>query len=123
MTNEAKGTSIRKVWVPTEMKTAIETLCWQKRTRPSPFIVSIIEGFLADPDAYRGAEIPPAGRDYVSLYIDDSVWREATDTADSMGTRLSAVVRVGVARVLAEEGIPLEVHAARPRHERIPLSA
>ena len=120
MTIEEKP-QIRKVWLPTEMKEALSELCWMQKTKPSPYIVGIIQGFLDDSDRYAGAEIPPAGKDYASVYIRDSVWFAAIKEAEDRGVRLSAVVRVGIAAGLAEAGIPWDVSTARPQNKRIPI--
>lgn len=119
MTTDEKP-QIRKVWLPTEMKEALAELCWKRRSKPSPYIVGIIQGFLDDPNRYAGAEIPPAGKDYSSVYIRDSVWFAAIKEAEDRGVRLSAVVRVAIAADLAEEGIPWDVSTARPQNKRIP---
>ncbi len=120
MTSDSKP-RIRKVWLPTELKGALEELCWEKRTKPSPFIVKIITNFLADPKQYGGLPVPPAGKDYASVYISDDVWIPAVDLADSMGTRLSAVVRAAIADSLNKNGIPWDVTTPRPKNEHIPI--
>lgn len=120
MTNEEKP-QIRKVWLPTEMKQAVAEYCWAERTKPSPFIAELIQGYLDNPNQYAGEPIPPAGKDYASVYIRDSVWIAATEQAAQSGVRLSAVVRVAIAKRLAEKGIPWDVTTARPKNEHIPV--
>jgi hypothetical protein len=120
MTTDEKP-QIRKVWLPTEMKEAVAEFCWKNRTKPSPFIVELIQGYLDDPAKYAGQPIPPAGKDYSSVYIRDSIWSAAVEQAAQSGVRLSAVVRVAIAARLAEEGIPWDVTTARPKNEHIPI--
>jgi len=111
---------IRKVWLPSEMKAAMQEYCWKHRTKPSPFIAGIIQEIVDHPERYTGVLVPPAGLDYSSVYIDEETWQKGIDTATTHGTRLSAMVRVGIARELETEGIPYHVSTARPRNEYIP---
>jgi hypothetical protein len=111
---------IRKVWLPTEMKVAIEEYCWQNRTKVSPFIVGIIGEFMDDPASLAGVSVPPAGKDYASVYVSDDIWLRAMEQAEKMGTRLSAVVRARANQVLAEAGITWSTETARPKNETIP---
>lgn len=114
--------NVRKVWLPSEMKAAVEHYCWTKRTKPSPYIVSLIERIIANPTEFAGASIPPAGTAYASIYVHDDVWLEGGAVAKRLGTRLSALVRVAIAADLAAEGIPWDATTKRPLNEHIPVS-
>lgn len=120
MTSDEKP-KIRKVWLPTEMKEAVAELCWKRRTKPSPYIAGLIQGFLNAPNQYGGRAIPPAGKDYASVYIHDSLWTAGAERAEQIGVTLSAVVRVAIAVDLEAEGIPWDVTTARPKNEHIPM--
>ena len=119
MTSESKP-KIRKVWLPTEMKTAREPLFWKYRDKPSPHIADIVRNFLADPSQFKGLSIPPAGKDYASVYISDDHWLPAVEQATAMGVTLSAVVRARIAEELTREDIPWDVTTPRPKNEHIP---
>lgn len=116
-----KKPRIRKVWLPTEMKTALDEMLWKYRDKPSPHIASIVREFVQDPDKYRGLSIPPAGKDYASVYISDDDWLPAVEQANAMGVQLSAVVRARIAQELEAEGITWTVSTARPKNARIPI--
>jgi len=103
------------------MKTAVRELCWRNRTKPSPYLVGIIREITEHPERFEGEEIPPAGRDYLSLYIEDEAWERGLATAAEYNTRLSAMVRVAIARDLTKENIPWDVTMTRPRHDYIPM--
>jgi hypothetical protein len=102
------------------MKTAMQELCWRRRTKPSPFITSIVQELIDTPEHFEDVDVPPAGLDYSSVYIDDATWQKGIEVAATLKTRVSAVVRVGIARELEEEGIPWDVSTIRPRKEHIP---
>jgi hypothetical protein len=111
---------IRKVWLPAEMKVAIREYCWRMRTKPSPFMVGIIQEVIDFPENFEGADIPPAGTDHQSVYIDPAVWEKGTEVAARYRVSLAGMIRVGVARELAAEGILWDVSTVRPRNDRIP---
>jgi hypothetical protein len=111
---------IRKVWLPTEMKTAMQEYCWRHRTKPSPFISEIIREIIADPNIYAGLAVPPAGLDYSSVYVDDETWEKGSYVAEAQSIRLGAMVRVGIAKKLEEESIPWSVTTPRPQNRFIP---
>lgn len=120
MTPIKPSQKIRKVWLPNEMKTAMQELCWQNRTKPSPYIAGLIQSIVDEPSVCEGMAVPPAGLDYASVYVTDEVWYQGVEVATAYGTKLSAMVRALIARDLAEEGIPWDVTTARPRNEHIP---
>jgi len=112
---------IRKVWLPAEMKVALREYCWRHRTKPSPFVVGIIQEVIESPHHFEDFEIPPAGQDHMSLYVYDEVWEAGLKAAEVYGVHLSAIIRAGIARELATEGIPWAVSTVRPRTDRIPI--
>lgn len=111
----------RKVWMLSTMKEAIQERCWDKRVKASPWLATLIQQIIENPEQYEGATVPPAGPDYLSIYIADEKWLEGVEVAAMMHTRLGAMIRVAVARILEEEGIPWDVSTARPRNESIPI--
>ena len=111
---------IRKVWVPREMKVAVRELCWQNRTKPSPYIAGLIRDIIASPDGFESAPVPPAGLDYLSVYISDDEWNKGLAVAERYRVRLSALVRVAIARDLTKANIPWDVTTIRPRDDYIP---
>ena len=102
---------IRKVWLPLDMKTAVKELCWQNRTKPSPYLVGLVREVSAHPEQFAGAP-PPAGGGYISLYIDDESWKEGVAVATAHHTTLSAMVRVAIVRDLTKASIPWPVTTA-----------
>lgn len=111
---------IRKVWVPREMKVAVRELCWQNRTKPSPYIAGIIHEIIEHPQGFEDAAVPPAGLDYLSVYISDDEWNKGLAVAEQYRVRLSALVRVAIARDLTKANIPWDVTTTRPRNDHIP---
>jgi hypothetical protein len=112
---------IRKVWLPGEMKEALREFCWRHRTKPSPFIVSIIEEVIESPHHFEDSDVPPAGQEHISVYVQDEVWFAGIEAAEPYGFPLSALIRVGIARELATEGIPWTTSTPRPRNDHIPI--
>ena len=112
---------VRKVWVPATMKTAVIELCWRNRTKPSPYLLELIHEISEHPERFEGEHIPPAGNSYISVYIDDESWERGLAVAAEWNTRLSAVVRVAIARDLTEANIPWDATTARPRNDHIPI--
>ena len=102
------------------MKSAMQELCWRRRIKPSPFIAGLIQEITESPERYEGAAVPPAGLDYASVYVNDETWAQGMAVAETYDVKLSAMVRVGIARELAAEGIPWDVTTARPRNDHIP---
>lgn len=111
---------IRKVWLPTEMKEAIYDWAWRNQTKPSPVAASIIDKVIAEPESFAGKPVPPAGKDYLSVYVNEERWAEGLTVASSMRTTLSGMVRVGIADILADANIPWDAQTARPRNAVIP---
>lgn len=99
---------IRKVWLPTDMKTAVRELCWQNRTKPSPYLAGLVREVIEHPEEFSGAP-PPAGGGYISLYIDDETWAEGVASAAAYHATLSAMVRVAIVRDLTKASIPWPV--------------
>lgn len=114
-------TTIKKVWLPTEMKVAVKELCWRRHTQPSPFLLSVIENLIEDPTPTEGEEVPPAGGDYLSVYLPKEVWEAGVALASTYGVRLSALVRVRLAQILMDEDIPWAVSPPRPQKKLIPI--
>lgn len=112
---------IRKVWVPKEMKEALNEYCWRNRTKPSPFVVGLVREIVAFPERYEETEVPPAGQSHLSVYIEDSLWEEGLATAKSYKVHLSAMIRVGIARELESERIPWDTSTIRPKNTHIPM--
>jgi hypothetical protein len=102
------------------MKTAVRELCWRRRTKPSPFIAEIIEQAIDFPERFEDVDVPAAGLDNISVWISTERWAKGVETATALGTTLSAIVRVAVARELEEEGIQWDASTPRPRNVRIP---
>lgn len=111
---------IRKVWVSVEMKEALREYCWRRRTKTSPFVVGLIKEVIEFPEHFEGTAVPPAGSDHLSIYVDPAVWEEGSKTAKKFNVALAALLRVGIARELEEEGIPWDVSTPRPRNDHIP---
>lgn len=112
---------IRKVWLPTELKTALYEWALNNRTKPSPVAVSIIERVINSPETFEGKQVPPAGKDYLSVYVSEEVWSKGLESAAELGTTLSGMVRVGIADILAEHDIPWDASTPRPRNAVIPI--
>jgi post-segregation antitoxin (ccd killing protein) len=115
------GQPIRKVWLPATMKQAVNELCWRNRTKPSPYLLDIIQEVAEHSERFEGAHIPPAGNSYISVYIDDESWERGLAAAADLGVRLSALVRVAIARDLTEAHIPWDATTTRPRNDHIPI--
>lgn len=111
---------VRKVWLPTEMKTAVRELCWRRRTKPSPYIAEVIDNAINFPEQYEDVDVPAAGLDNISVWITSERWADGVRVAEGLGTTLSAIVRVAVARDLEAEGIQWDASTPRPRNVRIP---
>jgi hypothetical protein len=90
------------------MKTAVKELCWQNRTKPSPYLAGLVREVSEHPDQFSGAA-PPAGGGYISLYIDNETWTEGVAQATAHGSTLSAMVRVAIVRDLTMASIPWPV--------------
>lgn len=110
---------IRKVWLPTDMKTAVRELCWRNRTKPSPYLTALVREVTENPRQFL-VGTPPAGGGYISLYIDDETWKRGVATATEYHTTLSAMVRTAILRDLTEAGIPWPVTNAVEEPEDIP---
>ena len=111
---------VRKVWLPTAMKDAVREYCWRHRTKPSPFIATLIQEVIDFPEHFEDTDVPAAGLDNISVWIDSATWQKAVGVAKAYNTQLSAMIRVAVARELEAEGIPWDTSTPRPRNERIP---
>lgn len=111
---------IRKVWLPTELKTAVYDWAWANQTKPSPVAAKIIAHIIEDPESYVGKAIPPAGKDYLSVYIPEEVWAEGTEVAAKYRTTLSGMVRVGLNDLLDTNNITWDASTPRPRNAVIP---
>jgi hypothetical protein len=103
------------------MKTAVKEYCWRQRTKPSPYIYGIIQEVIDFPEHFEGVAIPPAGGDNFSVWTDMDTWNRAIAVSVELNTRLSAMVRVAMARDLEEEGIPYHVSTVNPRNDYIPI--
>lgn len=108
------------MWLPTEMKTAVRELCWRRRTKPSPYIAEVIDNAINFPEQYEDVDVPAAGLDNISVWITSERWADGVRVAEGLGTTLSAIVRVAVARDLEAEGIQWDASTPRPRNVRIP---
>jgi len=102
---------IRKVWLPLDMKSAVKELCWQDRTKPSPYLVGLIHEVTENPDDFID-DPPPAGGGYISVYIDDLSWEKGIEVGHTNGTTLSAMVRKAIVRDLTKASIPWPVITA-----------
>lgn len=102
------------------MKSALQEYAWRNRSKPSVVIVGLIQEIVDHPERFEGAAVPPAGLDYASVYISEELWGQGVAVAETYDVKLSAMVRVGIARELAAEGIPWDVTTARPRNDHIP---
>lgn len=103
------------------MKAAMQEYCWRKRIKPSPYLAGLIREIIESPEKFEGASIPPAGLDYASVYVNDETWTQGMEVAEVYDVKLSAMVRVGIARDLTAEDIPWSVTTARPRNDSIPI--
>ena len=122
MTEKKSATTVyRKVWLPTEIREAINRYCEINGLQPSPLAGLVIEEIVADPTAFEDSAVPPAGPNYISVYVGTELWSEGVKVAHSYGVSLGAMIRVGLARRLAEQGIPWDVTTVRPRNSRIPI--
>lgn len=111
---------VRKVWLPTELKEAVKELCWRNRTKPSPYLLTLINEVIDFPEHFEDVDVPPAGLDNISVWVDSETWLKGVGTAAKAGASLSAMVRVAVIRDLDEAGIPWDVSTPRPRNAHIP---
>jgi hypothetical protein len=111
---------VRKVWLPTPMKEAVREYCWRHRTKPSPYLAAIIQEVIDFPERFEDVGVPPAGLDNVSVWINTQTWNKAVKVAASYGVKLSAMVRVAIARDLEEASIPWDTSTLRPRNNHIP---
>lgn len=110
---------IRKVWLPIEMKSAVKEMCWENRTKPSPYIAGLVREVSRHPEQFAGAP-PPAGGGYISLYIDDETWANGVALAKAHGTTLSAMVRVAIVRDLTMADIPWSATTPDTRKSDMP---
>jgi hypothetical protein len=122
MTEQKQATSVyRKVWLPTEIREAVSRFCETNGLQASPLVGSLIEEIVEDPTGYEDSAVPPAGPNYISVYVSAELWNQGIEVAHSYGVSLGAMLRVGLARRLAEQGIPWDVTTVRPRNSRIPI--
>jgi hypothetical protein len=120
MTDQKPTTVYRKVWLPTEIRDVLNGYCQRHDTKPSPLVGQLILGIIEDPAQYEGWAVPPAGPNYISVYVDAELWERGVETAGSYGVHLGAMVRVALAHLLAADDIPWDVSTVRPRNSRIP---
>lgn len=121
MTDRSPGSVMyHKVWLASEMKEAVLVYCERENIKPSPLIGRVVQEVVDEPELFAGEAIPPAGPNYVSVYMADDTWDSGAEVAASFGVPLGAMIRVGLARLLALEGIPWDVTTARPRNRHIP---
>ena len=111
----------RKVWLPTEIREAISGYSGTLGVAPSPLVGQVIEDIIGDPRSFEDSAVPPAGPNYISVYVNAELWNQGVEVAHSYGVSLGAMIRVGLARRLAAEGIPWDVTTVRPRNSRIPI--
>lgn len=122
MTEKKSATTVyRKVWLPTEIREAINGYGSMLSIASSPLVGQVIEDIISDPRSFEGSAVPPAGPNYISVYVSTELWNEGVQVARSYGVSLGAMIRVGLARRLAEQGIPWDVTTVRPRNSRIPF--
>jgi hypothetical protein len=112
---------VRKFWLATEMKEAVREYCWRKRIKPSAYVRSIVLEIIEFPENFEDADVPPAGRNDISVWIEPEDWNKAVAVAASYGTNVGPMIRVAIDRDLREEGIPYHVSTINPRRERIPV--
>lgn len=120
MTDE-KPTRYRKLWLPTEIREATRQYCERRGLQQSPLIAQIIEEIVTSPKDYEDRPVPPAGPNYISLYVDPEMWEQGVLIAHGYGVTLGAMIRVGLALRLADDDIPWDVTTARPRMIHIPV--
>lgn len=111
----------RKVWLPTEVREAIGRYGTEFLVAPSPLVGQVIEDIIRDPQSFEGSAVPPAGPNYISVYVNAERWNEGVQVARSYGVSLGAMIRVGLAGRLAKQGIPWDATTTRPRNTRIPV--
>lgn len=119
--NKAPTMVYRKVWLPTEIRESIGRYCEANALQPSPLVASVIEEIVEDHRTYEDSAVPPAGPNYISVYVSAELWSEGVKTAHTYGVSLGAMIRVGLARRLAAQDIPWDVTTTRPRNSRIPV--
>jgi len=102
------------------MKDALREYCWRKRTKPSTYVREVVQQIIEFPEMFEDVDVPPAGRNDLSVWVEPDDWNKAVAVADTLGTRVSAMIRVAIDRDLQEEGIPYHVSTISPKHEHIP---
>jgi antitoxin component of RelBE/YafQ-DinJ toxin-antitoxin module len=121
MTADKPISPYRKVWVPTEIRDALIVYGEAHDIQLSPLVTQVIEEIVDDPKRVEDRPIPPAGPNYISLYVSPELWAQGVAVASEYGVTLGAMIRVGLALRLAEDGIPWDVTTPRPRRGHIPV--
>jgi hypothetical protein len=111
----------RKVWLPTEVREAIKDYADRNDTKPSPLIAQIVQQIVDDPKQYGGADVPAAGPNYISAYVNPALWEQGMEAVAPYGVHLGSVIRVELRRRLAADGVPWEATSVRPKNVRIPI--
>lgn len=116
-----KPTPYRKLWLPTQIREAVAVYCERHDIQQSPLVIQVIEEIVADAKRFEDRPVPPAGPNYISLYVNPELWERGMEIARGYGVTLGAMIRVGLALRLAEEDIPWDVTTVRPRKGHIPV--
>lgn len=121
MTEDKPTTPYRKVWLPTQIRDALVQYAERHDVLLSPLVTQVIEEIVTEPKRFEDRAVPPAGPNYISIYVNNQLWDDAKAIAAQYGVTLGAMIRVGLAMRLAEEDIPWDVTTTRPRNVHIPV--
>jgi hypothetical protein len=99
---------IRKVSLPPAMKTQLEDFAWKNRKSVSLVIREILDDYRENPTAYKSLpDMDGALSSTLTVYVPDSQWMAARDTAYAQGrAALSVVIRKGIRQRLEADAIP-----------------
>ena len=111
----------RKVGMSPLMLDVVKEMCWRWKTRPSPYIVGIIERIVEEPKGPGGLPVPPAGDTGASIHIDPDLWDTAKKVAAARGTTMHAMIWAAVQLDLTLENIPWDASTKRPQNAHIPI--
>lgn len=78
---------------------------WRLREPRSKLLITELETFVKNPEAYRGAAVPASGDRKFHAAIDLSLWAKVELGALALEVPISHVVRIAIARIIRRAGV------------------